>query len=109
MLKVVLFKTEEVYGEVVEIEDTLEGYQKAVGGYIEARYLFVENSRPLYLICNEEGKIGGQDLNVMIVEDGSFTEIIAGDCFVTALGRDGNFESLTEEEINKVFETIMVL
>lgn len=38
-----------------EVENTLEGLQKAVGGYIETVYL----EDYIVLVCNEEGKLLG--------------------------------------------------
>lgn len=43
-------------------ENTLEAFQKAVGGYIEAVTLF----RDLVLICNEEGRLKGLPYNTTI-------------------------------------------
>ena len=40
--------------ERVEIENSLESLQDAVGGYIQAVYPFDD---PIALICNEEGKL----------------------------------------------------
>lgn len=40
--------------ERVEIENSLESLQAAVGGYIQAVYPFDD---PIALICNEEGKL----------------------------------------------------
>ena len=42
------------------IEASLESYQKAVGGYIEAYYPFEE---PVCIVCNDEGKLIGLELN----------------------------------------------
>ena len=46
-------------------DNTLEAFQEAVGGYIEA----VTLSPKLCLICNEEGKILGLPYNVTIGMD----------------------------------------
>ena len=43
-------------------DNTLEAFQKAVGGYIEA----VTIRDDLVLICNEEGRLLGLDPNVVI-------------------------------------------
>lgn len=45
--------------EVVEIENTLEALQKAVGGYIET----VRITSDAGLICNEEGRLMGLESN----------------------------------------------
>lgn len=81
--------------EVIEINNTLEDKQKIVGGYIECAYL--PNDEEVVIICNEEGKINGLQLNRDIGHD-----IIAGPFLI--VGDDyenGNFKSLTDEQIMK--------
>ena len=43
-----------------DIGNDLKSMQEAVGGSIEAAYFFEE---PVSLVCNEEGKINGLELN----------------------------------------------
>lgn len=45
---------------ITTIHNTLESLQQIVGGYIEAVYPF---DNPVVIICNEEGKIIGLELN----------------------------------------------
>lgn len=45
---------------IVTIANTLASLQQIVGGYIEAVYPFGD---PVAIICNEEGKINGMELN----------------------------------------------
>lgn len=81
--------------EVIEINNTLEDKQKIVGGYIECAYL--PNDEEVVIICNEEGKINGLQLNRDIGHD-----IIAGPFLI--VGDDyenGDFKSLTDEQIMK--------
>ena len=81
--------------EVIEINNTLEDKQKIVGGYIECAYL--PNDEEAVIICNEEGKINGLQLNRDIGHD-----IIAGPFLI--VGDDyenGDFKSLTDEQIMK--------
>lgn len=81
--------------EVIEINNTLEDKQKIVGGYIECAYL--PNDEEVVIICNEEGKINGLQLNRDIGHD-----IIAGPFLI--IGDDyenGDFKSLTDEQIIK--------
>ena len=75
-----------------EVENTLEGLQKAVGGYIEAVYL--EDN--VVLVCNEEGKLMGLPGNRSLGND-----IIAGTFFVAGSNDDGDFVSLTEDKIRQ--------
>ncbi|KTE90727.1 hypothetical protein AT727_23970 [Desulfitobacterium hafniense] len=75
-----------------EVENTLEGLQKAVGGYIETVYL--EDN--VVLVCNEEGKLIGLPGNRSLGND-----IIAGTFFVASSNDDGDFVSLTEDKIRQ--------
>lgn len=93
-LKCLLVKPYEL-PEVVEIDNTLEAKQELVGGYIECAYL--PNDEEVVIICNEEGKINGLQLNRDIGHD-----IIAGPFLI--VGDDyenGDFKSLTDEQIMK--------
>ena len=81
--------------EVIEINNTLKKKKKIVGGYIECAYL--PNDEEVVIICNEEGKINGLQLNRDIGHD-----IIAGPFLI--VGDDyenGDFKSLTDEQIMK--------
>ena len=75
-----------------EVENTLEGLQKAVGGYIEAVYL--EDN--VVLVCNEEGKLRGLPGNRSLGND-----IIAGTFFVAGSDDGGEFVSLAEDKIQQ--------
>ena len=79
--------------EVVEIENNLKTFQKMVDGHIECAYLMDDND--VVLICNEEGKINGMELNRDIGHD-----IIAGP-FLVVNDEGDDFGSLTEEQIKK--------
>ena len=76
----------------------LESYQEAVGGMIEVIYPFDDM---VCIVCNEEGKLNGLDLNrALYFEDGEIYDIIAGSFFVTGITED-DFCSLTEEQMKK--------
>ena len=82
--------------EEMEIEDTLEAKQALVDGLIEVVYV----TDGILLICNEEGKLLNMPPNLMFEFD-----YIAGDCFF--IGDDyenGDFKSLTDEQIEEVKE-----
>lgn len=64
-IKVVLLEPGKV-ARVADIDSSLEGLQRTVGGYIEAFYPFEEE---VCIVCNEEGKITGQQLNRAIREE----------------------------------------
>lgn len=92
---------------VEEIEASLEGLQKAVGGYIEAIYPFEEQ---VCIICNEEGKLNGMRLNRAIYAEPQekngrreMIDIIAGPCFICdCSGND--FGSLSPEQQREYLE-----
>ena len=82
--------------EIMNIENTLDAKQKLVGGLIEV----VGLTEDILLVCNEEGKLDNLLPNLMFDFD-----YIAGDCFF--IGDDcenGNFKSLTDEQINEVYD-----
>ena len=78
-IRVLLFEPGE-YGKAVEIDDTLEGMQQAVGGWIE-EYMPFEDE--VAIVCNEEGKIQGLPPSRAIYDDeGQLLDIISGDFFI---------------------------
>ena len=84
----------------VELDNTLEAMQQAVGGPIQAVYPFEE---PVALICHEEGKLVGLPLNRCLrLDSGEIYDIIAGTFFLCAAPPDSeDFESLTAEQIER--------
>ena len=63
------------FPEVVEIPNTLEGVQKAVGGYIEVYQV----STDLAILCDEEGKLKGEEYNCTLLgEDFVGTILLVG-------------------------------
>ena len=79
----------------------LESLQQQVGGYIEAIYPFEE---PVGIVCNEEGKINGLQLNRALRDDeNSIYDIVSGTFLVVGLGEE-DFCSLTPEQIEKYSE-----
>lgn len=90
---------------VKEINTKLEDLQKEVEGCIQIVYPFDDQ---VCIICNEEGKISGMDLNrglklsdCVEEESDKLYDIIAGPFLVVGLGEDSDFRDLTEEEIRK--------
>lgn len=74
------------------IENTLEGMQSVVGGYIE--YVPLTDDWTASLYCNDEGKINGLPPNRRLGND-----IIAGTFFICG-SDDGEYDcSLTDEQI----------
>lgn len=87
--------------EIITIPNSLKAKQDLVGGYIEAAYPFPD---PVAIICNEEGKINGLDLNrALYNEKGEMVDIIAGPMLVCGLS-DDDFTSLNGELLDKYYE-----
>ena len=75
-----------------EINNDLEGIQGEVEGLFECIYL----DDNCILVCNEEGKLNGMELNRGVGND-----IIAGPFFIAGDSCDGEFISLTEEQVEQ--------
>ena len=87
-----------MYPQQVQIGCELEDLQAAVGGCIQAVYPFED---PVAIICNEEGKLNGSELNRCLRDDeGQIYDILAGDFLITGLTED-DFGSLTPEQMHK--------
>jgi hypothetical protein len=77
--------------EIREVKDELPTYQKIVGGYIEG----VDTMRDgLHIFCNEEGKLQGLEPNFGLNGD-----IIVGPAFAVRSTEEGEFASITTEDI----------
>ena len=86
---------------VKEINPGLTSLQTEVGGDIEAIYPY---SDPVALICNNEGKLIGLDLNRgLLDENGEIYDIVARTFLVVGLGEE-DFASLPPELIQKYTE-----
>ena len=96
LLKVVYVEPDEP-AYAAEVEHTLNGEQRAVGGMIECIYCHDDNT---CVVANEEAKLIGMEGNRRF---GDGKSIIAGPFFVVGLEGD-DFRSLTEEEQAKYLE-----
>ena len=89
---------------IATITNTLASLQQIVGGYIEAVYPFDD---PVAIICNEEGKINGLELNrALRDENDNVCDILAGTFLIVGFG-EGAFTSLSsdhQEKYCKLFE-----
>ena len=111
-LRVLLLKPGE-QAEIAEIEDNLESMQRLVEGNIE-EYMPFEDASDLRvgdcaIVCNEEGKMLGMELNRGIFDqNGRLQEIIAGPFFICyAPVESERFLSMPpdlEEKMRKKFE-----
>lgn len=86
---------------VAEISNNLDTLQKLVGGTIQVLYPFQDE---VGLICNDDGKLIGLDLNrALRTESGVVYDIIAGDFLIVALTED-DFGSLSDEQLEQYKE-----
>ncbi len=99
-IKVVLVKPMQK-PHIVEIGSDLKSMQLVVGGLIEEIMPYEEE---VALVCNEEGKNIGLDLNRAIRNsDGEIYDIIAGDFFICSAAGE-NFTGLTDEQAQRYCE-----
>lgn len=91
MLNVLYYKVGEE-AVLTPVEEGLKPLQALVGGMIET----VTLSRGLILVCNEEGRLMGLPPNRYTVDYG----VIVGDFFITASDEEGEFISLTDDQIS---------
>ena len=77
-----------------DIPNTLRSLQNTVGGYIQAIYPYDD---PIAVVCNEEGKLEGLELNRYIPEA---MDIIAGTFFICGLGEE-DFTDLPDDLADK--------
>ena len=88
-----------------EISGDLKSLQNEVGGFIEAVYPYDD---PVAVVCNEEGKMIGLDLNrALYGEDGQMYDIVAGTFFITGLG-ESDFVSLSPELMEKIPQKVLL-
>ena len=92
--------------EIVRIPNNLAALQKFVGNgasdsLIEAFYPWQE---AVCVVCNEEGKLNGMQLNRAVYnDDGAMVDIIAGPAFICGCSGE-DFGSLTEEQQQKYLQ-----
>ena len=92
-MKVLMVQPGEIPHET-DIEPGLESLQAAVDGPIQAVYPYED---PVALICNEEGKCCGLELNRALYQNGKPYDIIAGTFLVVGLSAE-DFTDLREED-----------
>ncbi len=83
---------------VAELGNDLDSMKKAVGGYIQP----VNLAPYVSLVCNEEGKLLGLEGNRSLGND-----IIVGIFFIVGYDDEGEFISLTEEQIEKYMQKFL--
>ena len=86
---------------VKEIDPGFHSLQAEVGGDIATAYPF---SDPVGLVCNDEGKLIGLELNRGLRDEhGEIYDVMAGTFLVVGLSED-SFTSLTPEQVQKYTE-----
>lgn len=96
-MKAVLIRASGKSG-TVEIENTLEALQKAVGGYIETITLSPE----CVMIVDEEGRLKGKPENIKATQASSMN--IVGDALVC--GIDGEEFTDVPDHIERLLQTL---
>lgn len=93
-IKVVLLEPGKL-ARTAEIDASLAGMQKTVGGLIEPFYPFEEQ---VCIVCNEESKINGMRPNRSVKnDDGVMVDFIFGPAFICDC-RGENLDSLSDEQ-----------
>ena len=96
-IKVVLLEPGKL-ARTAEIDASLAGMQKVVGGLIEPFYPFEER---VCIVCNEESKINGMRPNRSVKnDDGVMVDFIFGPAFICDC-RGENLDSLSDEQIDR--------
>lgn len=62
-VKCIIKRPDERYGHVTNISTTLENLQKTVDGHVESVAISRNTDPQLIMICNEEGKLNGSQIN----------------------------------------------
>lgn len=80
------------------IENELEVFNKIVGGYLELLPIGrTRKGAKVAIHLNEEGKIFNLPFNRNLIG----ADILVGTFFITAFNLEGDYVSLTDEEVNK--------
>jgi len=88
--------------KIVEIENEYEVISATVGGYIECISPF--RDMEVDLVCNEEGKLIGLTPNrkLTMKDTKEHVDTIVGTFFFVSYDDEGNFKSLSDEQIEKI-------
>lgn len=83
--------------KVCVVKNELSSFQNIIGGLLEP-VVFPEENENIDIVCDDEGKIKGQAGNLYIPH---YNEAIVGNCFFVGYDDDGNWISLTDEQVEK--------
>jgi len=84
---------------IMEIENSLVKFQELVDGYIEV--IPANEDGSILMVINEEGKLKGLEVNVYIGNTS-----IVGNVIFALRGKDGEFDSLTDDMINALIKIL---
>lgn len=104
MIKVIKVEKDGLRTVVKEdlFENDLDVFQKYVGGYIEVTSAVPDGDRkgtPLHMVINEEGKFKPLKPTIGFAQGNQLIDYVAGNAVFLASNDEGDFCSLTEEEI----------
>lgn len=83
------------------IVNELKTFQTIVKGYIEVVHIPTLNEDGILVICNEEGKLKQLEPNISCYE---LDDILVGNLVALSCDNDGNFTSLTNDQITKAIK-----
>ena len=106
-IKVYEIESDQWRGKAKIIKNTLKSFQTEVGGNIEIPYISDDlGSMEIDLIINAEGKINGLDPSLVLIHENEPFDVVAGTVFFTTTDSDGDFKSLSDEQIKYLEEKI---
>lgn len=98
-INVVYFGTQRGDFYTKEVDNTLETFQKLVGGYIETTSIVGLREKGIIIVCNEMGLLDGLAPNV-----NAYPFFFCGNLVFTSYDDEGDFVSLTEEQVDYIAE-----
>lgn len=93
--------------EVVTMKNDLDTFQKFLGGYLEMTRAVPDGKRPgepLHLVINEEGKLTPLKPTIGFSKENHLVDYIAGNAILIRSNDEGDFDSLTDEDIDYLTE-----
>ncbi|MFA6668699.1 MAG: DUF3846 domain-containing protein [Candidatus Methanomethylophilaceae archaeon] len=88
----------------VNVKDDLTALQESVGGYIDivTRHIGAKG-RPYIIVCDDEGCLRGRKTTAVF--EGK--RALVGDLLILRKGRNGKLDSLTDDDINYVSDSML--
>ena len=105
-MQTIVVKSDDSWKIVNQTDFSLENYQEIVGGWVEYVHIYDD----IAILCNEEGKIKGLPVNMLITQyiksKKPFNDVICGDVIFTKTDEEGEDAPLNMNEINDVIDFI---